>query len=76
LNGTFIKNGRCGRTTRKVKTLLHSATRRQLIQPLNERSIVTLQGVSREVQPNRTAAVQITRDTCYADPSGYDSYQR
>ena len=69
-NGTVVQNGGCGRTTRKVKTLLHSATGRQLIQPLNERSVVTLQGVSREVQPDQTATVRITRDTCYADPSG------
>ena len=70
LNGKVVQNGGCGRTPRKVKSLLHSATGRQLILPLNERSDVTLQGVSRAVQPDQRAAVRITRDTCYADSSG------
>jgi hypothetical protein len=70
LHETVVKNGGCGRTPRKVKPLLHSAIGRQLILPLNERSDVTLQGVSRAVQPDQRAAVRITRDTCYADSSG------
>ena len=70
LNGTIAQDGGCGRTTRKVKTLLHSTENgEQLIQPLNERSVDTLQGVSREVQPNQTAAVRIIRETYYTDPS-------
>jgi hypothetical protein len=38
LNDTIAQDGGCGRTTREVKTLLHSTTGngRQLIQPLNE----------------------------------------
>jgi hypothetical protein len=68
---TILQDGGCGRTTRKVTTLLHSTENgEQLIQPLNERSVYALQGVSREVQPNQTAAVRTTRDTCYADLSG------
>ena len=71
LNSTIAQDGGCGRTTRKVTTLLHSTENgEQLIQPLNERSVYALQGVSREVQPNQTTAVRFTRDTCYADPSG------
>jgi hypothetical protein len=70
LNETVLKNGGCGRASRKVNPLLHSATGRQLILPLNDRSDVTLQGVSRAVQPDQRAALRITRDTCYADSSG------
>ena len=42
------------------------------IQPLNERSVdtCTLQGVSREVQADKTAAIRIIRETYYTDPSG------
>jgi hypothetical protein len=71
LNGTIAQDGGCGRTTREVKVLLHSTENgRQLIQPLNERSVVTLHGVSRVIQADQTAAVRIIRETYYTDPFG------
>ena len=54
----------------KAKNLVARAQSYHEAAPLNERSVVTLRGVSREVQPNQTAVVRIIRDTFYADPSG------
>jgi hypothetical protein len=70
LNKTVVKIGGCGRTSRKVGPLLHSATGRQVMLPLHERCDLPHQGVSRAVQPERETAIRITRDTCYADPPG------
>ena len=70
LNETVVKIGGCGRASRKVDPLIHSATGRQLILPLHERCDLPYQGVSRAVQSDLRAAVRITRDTCYADSPG------